>query len=150
VGADPLNAVLDLLSSLLARDLGVAIRRHGLHAGFSVLHSAADGVEALVFDLMEEFRAPIIEACALALFGRKALDKGSFSLWGEGEKRMWRLTREGYAACIRGHEAWLARPVRGQRSGHEMLWRGVFEEQALSYADHCRGGPTYVPYRLDY
>ena len=149
-GADPLNAVLDLLSSFLARDITVAVRRHGLHPGFGVLHTAEDGAEALAYDLMEEFRAPIVEACALALFGRKALMAEHFSEWGEGAQRMWRLTREGYAACVRGYEAWLARPVRGQRSGHEMLWRGVFEEQALAYAAHCRAEASYEPYRLDY
>lgn len=145
-GRDPLNAVLDILSHLLARDLGVVIRRVGLHPGFGILHATEDGREALVYDLMEEFRAPIIEACALALFGRKALTLESFTRWGT----MMRLTREGQAACIRGYEAWLTRPVRGQRSGVEKLWRGIFEEQAESLSQSFEGGMTYEPYRLDY
>jgi CRISPR-associated protein Cas1 len=146
-GEDPVNAVLDLLSSLLARDMEVALERHGLHTGFAVLHAAEDGVEALVHDLMEEFRAPVVEACALALFGRRALELRHFERWGADG---WRLTDEGYAACIRGYEAWVARPVTGQRSGEKMLWRGVMEEQALAYAAHCEDGVPYEPYRMDY
>ncbi len=145
-GEDPMNAVLDLLSGLLARDMEVALERHGLHTGFAVLHSAEDGAEALVHDLMEEFRAPVVEACALALFGRRALEERHFDAWGD----TWRLTAEGYSACIRGYEAWVARPVTGQRSGEKMLWRGVMEEQALAYAAHCEDGDAYEPYRMDY
>lgn len=145
-GEDAMNVVLDLLSSLLARDMEVALERHGLHTGFAVLHAAEDGVEALVHDLMEEFRAPIVEACALALFGRRALERQHFEAWGDS----WRLTQEGYGACIRGYEAWVARPVTGQRSGTKMVWRGVLEEQALAYAAYCEDGAAYEPYRMDY
>lgn len=145
-GEDPMNAVLDALSNLLARDMEMAIERHGLHTGFAVLHSAEDGTEALVHDLMEELRAPIVEACALALFGRRALEEQHFQAWGDH----WRLTSEGYASCIRGYEAWVARPVTGQRSGTKMLWRGVMEEQALAYAAYCEDGSAYEPYRMDY
>ncbi|WP_137177014.1 CRISPR-associated endonuclease Cas1 [Roseomonas sp. AR75] len=145
-GEDPVNAVLDVLSGLLARDLEVALERHGLHTGFAVLHAAEDGVEALVHDLMEEFRAPVVEACALALFGRRALEAKHFDAWGDS----WRLTGDGYSACIRGYEAWVARPVRGQRSGESMLWRGVMEEQALAYAAQCEDDTPYEPYRMDY
>ena len=146
IGADPFNVALDVLCSFLARDLSVVVRRVGLHPGFGVLHTADDGAEALVYDLMEEFRAPVAEACALALFGRRALTKASFSQWGE----TWRLTREGFAATVRGYETWLAHPVQGQRSGVDMLWRGVFEEQAHAFAAHCEGGADYQPYRMDF
>lgn len=145
-GEDPMNIVLDLLSSFLARDLAVAAERHGLHTGFGVLHAAEDGVDALVFDLMEEFRAPIVEACALAMFGRKALTLVDFEPRGEG----WRLGQSGYAGCVRGYEAWMARPVRGQRSGETMLWRGVMEEQCLAFAAFCEEQLPYSPYRMDY
>ncbi|MFO0371395.1 MAG: CRISPR-associated endonuclease Cas1 [Brevundimonas sp.] len=145
-GEDAMNVVLDLLSGLLARDMEVALERHGLHTGFAVLHAAEDGVEALVYDLMEEFRAPLVEACALALFGRRALERQHFESWGDS----WRLTQEGYGACIRGYEAWVARPVTGQRSNEKMLWRGVMEEQALAYVAYCEDGVAYEPYRMDY
>jgi len=145
-GHDPFNIVVDVLSSLLSRDLSVAVRRAGLHPGFGVLHQADDGAEALVYDLMEEFRAPVVEACAVALFGRRALTLASFTAWG----RQHRLTQDGYAAVLRGYEKWVSQPVVGQRSGREMWWRGVFEEQVAAYAGHVEGRAAYVPYRVDY
>ena len=145
-GEDPVNIVLDILSGFLARDIEVAAERHGLHTGFGVLHATEDGVEALVFDLMEEFRAPVVEACALAMFGRRALTIGNFVPSGGG----WRLGPQGYQACVRGYEAWMARPVRGQRSGDSMLWRGVMEEQAMAYAAQAEDDLPYDPYRMDY
>ena len=145
-GEDPMNIVLDVLSSFLARDVMVAAERHGLHTGFAVLHASEDGVDALVHDLIEEFRAPVVEACALALFGRRALTLAHFEPRGAG----WAFAQDGYAACVRGYEAWVARAVRGQRSGENMLWRGVMEEQALAYAAFCEEGLPYEPYRMDY
>lgn len=145
-GTDPFNAVLDLLCSLLARDVRIAAERIGLHLGFGTLHATDDGEDALVYDLMEELRAPIAEACAAALFGRRALREEHFVARPVGGVR---LDREGYAACIRGYEAWVARAVRS-RSGRSTTWRGIMEDQALAYAAHCEGRETYAPYVMDY
>ena len=59
--SDAFNVVLNYLAALLGRDLFALAQRHGLHPGFGALHSAADGEHALVYDLMEEFRAPLAE-----------------------------------------------------------------------------------------
>lgn len=145
-GLDPLNAVLDLLSSLLARDMTVAIERAGLEPGFGVLHASEDGVEALAFDLMEAFRAPIVEACAFASLGRKAIGVEDFERWGT----TWRLTRAGHAATIRAYEAWVQRPIRSPRTETSLLWRGLMEEEARAFGEACMHNKPFAPYLMDF
>lgn len=145
-GEDPLNLVLDVLSGLLARDLLLAVERAGLHPGFGVLHTSGEGEDALVFDLIEAFRAPVVEACACAMIGRGALSLEDFAQAGG----QWRLSREGWAIVIRQHEAWLSRPIQSPHSGQKVLWRGLFEEEALAFARACESGQPFVPYRMDW
>jgi CRISPR-associated protein Cas1 len=143
---DPINAVLSIMSGLLSRDIRVMAQRAGLHIGFGNLHAVEEGEEALVYDLIEEFRAPVAEAAALALFNRGAFKPEMFLQSGQGV----RLDRAGWAAAIRGYEAWVARPIRSPRSGRRVLWRGLMFDQAQAYAAHCEGRETYRPYVLDH
>lgn len=143
---DAANLAVNAVCHMLARDLRSVALKAGLHPGFGALHETADGEDALVHDLIEEFRGPVAEACVAALFNRKALDAESFIVEAVGL----RLTREGWAALIRGYEAWVARPVRSPRSGRELLWRALMLEQAYAYAEHCETGAPYRPYVMDY
>lgn len=144
---DPVNAVLSFLSGLMSRDVRAMAQRAGLHTGLSILHSPEDGEDALVYDLAEEFRAPVAEAATLALFGRKALTPAMFlAPSGSGV----RLTREAWPVLIRGYEAWVQRPILSPRSGKRVLWRGLMLEQAQAFAAHCEGGEAYRPYVMDY
>ncbi len=146
VGSDPFNIVCDALSHFLARDARTAALRAGLHPGFGALHGVEDGSDALVYDLIEAFRAPLVEATALALFARKALTADDFVEAGGAR----RLGREGWNALVRGWETTLARPVREPISGERMTWRGVLQAQACDYARACETGESFRPYRMDF
>ena len=65
--ADPVNIALDVLAGLLARDFSAIVLSVGLHPGFGVLHAVSDARDACVYDLMEEFRAGLIESTVLEL-----------------------------------------------------------------------------------
>jgi CRISP-associated protein Cas1 len=142
---DPFNLMLNILANMLARDVRAAILKAGLHPGFGVLHQAQDGGEALVHDLMEAFRAPVLEACASALANRKALRPEHFTA--DGERLT--LSREGWRALIRGYEAWVLRPIRAA-NGENMLWRSLMAHEASNFAASCRTGEAFLPYRMDY
>lgn len=143
---DPVNILLDVASSLLSRDIGIAAGRCGLHLGFAALHATTGDRPSLIFDLMEEFRAPIAEALVLALIGRKAVTPDMFAR----EKNAWRMTRDAWGPVIRGYEGWVARPIKEPRSGDRMLWRALFEVQAMAYARACENNTAYSPYVMDY
>jgi CRISPR-associated protein Cas1 len=144
--SDPMNAALDLLSGLLARDINVSVDRAGLHPGFGILHATQDLGDALVYDLMEAFRAPIVEACLFAAIGRGAFTAEHATRFGDG----WRLSREGMRVLIRQYEAWVQRPILSPHSGEKGLWRALFEDEAMALARAVETSSTFQPYLMDY
>jgi CRISPR-associated protein Cas1 len=75
---DPVNAVLSLLYTFLINRMVAAVRVAGLDPYPGVLHALEYGRQALPLDLVEEFRAPLADTVALALFNLRILKKGDF------------------------------------------------------------------------
>ncbi|CBS89272.1 CRISPR-associated endonuclease Cas1 [Azospirillum lipoferum] len=149
---DPVNAVLSYLSGLLERDVAALIARHGLHPGFGVLHSPQDRHDAGIYDLMEEFRAPLMEGLAVTLFNRRTLRPDHFSRreTGEGEIKGCRIDPDAVGAIIRAYEQWVRRPVASPRDGKRTTWRGLIGFQAQALAAHVQGREPYRAYVMDY
>jgi CRISPR-associated protein Cas1 len=144
---DPVNLVLNFTCGLLARDIGVAIARAGLHPGFGVLHESADRRDAAVYDLMEEFRAAMTESLAVYLFNNRALSHRNFSDAPHGGLR---IDREGANQVIRSYEASAERVVKHPVTGRRGSWRAMMLEQAFAYAAHVEDRATYRPFVMDY
>lgn len=145
--SDPVNAVLSLVSTLLYRDIAALADRHGLHPGFGTLHTARDGHPALLSDLIEEFRAPLVEA-----FARVILNDGTLipDFFITGIDRQPRLVPEGYSRLLAARERWLARVIKSPRTGKRHRWRRLVEEQIAAYRAHIEDGEPYAPYLMDY
>lgn len=139
---DPLNAAVNWLTAMLGRDVRAALMRRGLHPGFGVLHSAADGGEACVWDMMEGFRAPLTEGLAVALFNQGRLRPEHFAPNAEGATR---IAPAGRAALIRGYETAAGRLVTSPHSGRRRTWRILMQEEAGALAAHCRD-PAASPF----
>ncbi|ASM77905.1 RNA-directed DNA polymerase [Vitreoscilla filiformis] len=75
---DPVNACLSLGYGVLAHNLHTLIRLEGLNAHLGHLHVATPGSLALVSDLMEEFRAPVVDAVVLTLWREGRLQASDF------------------------------------------------------------------------
>ena len=75
---DPLNACLSFLYTLLAGRVEDAVRSAGLLPGAGALHEPGPGRAALVFDLVEEFRAPLVDRLVLRLVNRRQLAPEDF------------------------------------------------------------------------
>ena len=124
-----------------------AILRRGLHPGFGVLHAATDRHDALVWDLMEVFRAPLSEGLVVALFNQGRLDVAMFA---EAESGV-RIAAEGRKALVIGYETTVGRVLKSPRSGRRRTWRMLMQEEAGAIAEHCRNpeAAPYMPYLLD-
>ena len=144
---DPVNLVLSWASAMLTRDLRAFVTRSGLHPGLGALHAARDGNDAAVFDLVEEFRAPLAEGLAIYLFNNRILQPAMFDTLADGTLH---IEAPGRDAVIRTYEAWLDRDVKSPNSGERLRWRGLVEEQVDAYARHFRLGEPYRPYRMDH
>lgn len=64
---DPVNSLLSLGYTLLHQNLHSLILAIGLHPHYGNLHTPRDNHPALVSDLMEEFRAPVVDSLVMYL-----------------------------------------------------------------------------------
>jgi len=133
---DPFNVTVSYLATRLAADLHAIISRRGLHPGFACLHASQDGRASLALDLMEEFRAPLVEGLSVTLFRQHRLRKEYFV---KGEGGHLRATPEAIRAMIRGYEQRLSTRATEPGTGQKTTWRGLMEGQVIAYRRHVTG-----------
>jgi CRISPR-associated protein Cas1 len=144
---DPVNLILGWLSSLLARETEVLLLRHGLHSGFATLHGTRDDHLGCVYDLMEPFRAPLVEALTVTLFNQRHLAATDFD---SSDPRHCRILPQARRTVIRQWESWLDNPIRNPRTGKRLMWRGLIEDHILAYVRSLRTAEPFVPYHMDH
>lgn len=81
---DPFNSIISYGYSLLYRNIIGAIERHGLHPYFAYMHQLKGGHAALASDLVEEFRAPVVDRTALHLVNDGMVEPEDFYENGQG------------------------------------------------------------------
>ncbi len=75
---DPFNSLLSYGYSLLYRDIIGAIDRHGVHPYFAFMHRLRFGHAALASDLIEEFRAPLVDRTVVDLVNEGVVELSDF------------------------------------------------------------------------
>jgi CRISP-associated protein Cas1 len=137
---DPINALLSLGYSILAKELAGVGHAVGLDPFLGFLHQPRYGRPALALDLMEEFRPLLADSVAISLVNRGEIDPGDFIkaasgtfLNEQGRRRFW--------------EAWFRRmdtEVSHPEFGYKMSYRRMLEVQARQLWRVVRGDvPAY-------
>jgi CRISPR-associated endonuclease Cas1 len=80
---DPVNATLSFLYTVLANRIESFIRMKGLDPGIGSLHVVSYGRNSLVYDLIEEFRTPIVDTLTCSLFNNGVLIPDDFRSCGD-------------------------------------------------------------------
>jgi CRISP-associated protein Cas1 len=75
---DPVNALLSFGYTILLNNVLSSIIAEGLSPYFGNLHYGEDRKTYLAFDLMEEFRSPIVDSLVLAVINKKLLKPNDF------------------------------------------------------------------------
>jgi CRISPR-associated protein Cas1 len=75
---DPVNALLSYGYSLLHHQCSSALQTTGLDPYIGFLHSSQYSKPALALDLMEEFRAPIVDSVVITLINNRVLHSDDF------------------------------------------------------------------------
>lgn len=75
---DPVNSVISLLYSVLGQEISGALQGVGLDPQVGFLHKERPGRNSLALDILEEFRAYIVDSIALKLFNNKTLTTNDF------------------------------------------------------------------------
>lgn len=144
---DPLNAAINYLTAILARDMRAAIISSGLHPGFGMLHATTDRTDAAVYDLMEPFRAPLTEGIAVTLFNQNRLRPGMFN---KSSRRL-QMSMDARRALIKAYEAATARRVNVRGRKHKLAWRPMMRRQALDLCAALRKDDPalFLPYLME-
>lgn len=77
---DPVNSLLGFGYTLLCQHLVSTVRLAGLHTDFGNLHASGKNHPALVLDLMEEFRAQIVDSLVVYLANKQIFSVEDFTL----------------------------------------------------------------------
>jgi len=124
---DPINALLSLGYTLLAQRVQAAAEIVGLDPLLGVLHVPQANRPGLVLDLMETFRAPLVDALVVAAVNKGAIRPGHFDHAGAGEPVV--LRREGMRTFVELFARRLEREVIDPGTGLRLAYRLVLTEE---------------------
>ncbi|MEG0310778.1 MAG: CRISPR-associated endonuclease Cas1, partial [Eubacterium sp.] len=97
---DPVNALLNLGYTLLNNDILTLLETAGFETSLGFLHNLQYGRASLACDIIEEFRAPVIDRLVVSLFNNKRLKGEDF----QNEVSGCCLKKEGFVAFIKAYE----------------------------------------------
>lgn len=141
---DPVNALLSLGYTLLLRQVESAIHVVGLDPWLGTLHAPVAARPSLACDLMEEHRAPLVDALVVAAIARHAFRPDDFEEVGPGEPVV--VKRATVRWMITLFERRLQRKVLVPELGIRLGYRDLLVHQARKLARHVLGEEPYEPW----
>jgi CRISPR-associated protein Cas1 len=147
---DPLNALLGFGYTLAGNELYAAVTSVGLDPHLGFLHGISYGRPSLSLDLLEEFRAPLVDRLTLRLINLKIITAADFEppAAGEGEEPAGlRLTAAARKRYLVEWERCVAVTFKHPLTGQETTFRRAFALQAQAMARAIRQGVEYKPLR---
>lgn len=122
---DPVNALLSLGYSLLAKDLAQACAIVGLDPYLGYYHQPRFGRPSLALDLMEPFRPLIVDSAVLSAINQRMVHLGHFRSAGQACA----LTPAGRKAFFMAYEQRMDQLVTHPIFGYRVSYRRVLEIQ---------------------
>jgi CRISPR-associated protein Cas1 len=123
---DPVNALLSLGYSILAKELTGVCHTVGLDPFFGFFHKPRYGRPALALDLMEEFRPLTVDSIAISLINRSEISRSDFIYSASGCN----LNENGRRAFWQGWFRRLDDEISHPVFQYCMSYRRMFEVQA--------------------
>lgn len=140
--ADPVNALLSLAYSLLAKDCTIASLAVGFDPYVGFYHQPRHGRPSLALDLMEEFRPLIAESAVLTAINNRMITPGHFVRAGNAVN----LTLHGRRAFFHAYEQRMNSLITHPVFDYKVSYRRVLELQARLLARWLtREIPDYIP-----
>lgn len=140
---DPVNALLSLAYSLLARDCMVAALTVGFDPYIGLYHQPRYGRPALALDVMEEFRPLIADSAVLTMINNRMLTPTDFVRAGEAVN----LTPEGRKRFFMAYEKRMSDTVTHPLFDYKVSYRRAIELQFRLLARTLTGEiERYLPF----
>lgn len=144
---DPVNSLLGLGYSLLLGQITGAIYSAGLDPYQGFYHCLKFGRPALALDMMEEFRAPVVDATVLALVNLKEIVPQDFIFDEENEKCV--LDKDALKKYFHGYTRKISTIVTHDQLGIKGDYLRIFNEQARELSRCIKSGvPDYRAFLL--
>lgn len=138
---DAVNALLSLGYSMLAKDFTVACYAVGFDPMMGFYHQPRFGRPALALDLMEPFRALVVDSAVVSAINNKMVTPREFVCAGPAVA----LTAEGRKAFYRAYELRMDTLVTHPLFGYRVTYRRMLEVQARLLAKLIEGEIDQYP-----
>lgn len=140
---DPVNAMLSYAYTVLLGEVTRAVQIAGLDPTHGFLHRPHRGRPSLALDVMEEFRALIVDTCVLRVIATGAVRPDGFTVTDEQGCRMDAVTKR---ALVTELERRLLTVVTHPYLRQKMTYRGYIEHQARHIANLVASPGVRGPY----
>ena len=141
---DPINSLLSFGYTLLYNNVLSMILAEGLNPYLGNLHSSARNETHLAFDLMEEFRSPIVDSLVLTVTNRQVITPSDFT-WPNLEGGIY-LTDEAKRVFLKAFEERLGETTTHPDVKTKVSYRRVIQLQVQRYKLNLLDGTPYAPY----
>jgi CRISPR-associated protein Cas1 len=139
---DPVNAMLSLAYSMLAKDCTLAALAVGFDPYLGFYHQPRFGRPALGLDLMEEFRPLVAESTVLSCINNRVVTEKDFVRAGQAVN----LTTAGRKRFFQTYEQRMSSLITHPLFDYKVSYRRALELQARLLAKTLTGEiPAYVP-----
>ncbi|HUX65903.1 MAG TPA: CRISPR-associated endonuclease Cas1 [Terriglobales bacterium] len=138
---DPVNALLSLAYSLLAKDLTVTCQAMGFDAYWGFYHQPRFGRPALALDLMEPFRPLIADSAVLSAINTRMVTPADFVRSGPAVA----LTPNGRKGFFRAYELRMDGLATHPELDYRVSYRRMLEVQARLLARYLDGEIRQYP-----
>lgn len=132
---DPINALLSLAYSMLARDWTGALHAVGADPYCGFFHRFKHGKPALALDLMEEFRPLVADSTVIQVLNNGEIDARHFLRRGPACS----LTDVGRRKFLEAYARRLEQEVRHPLLGYTLSYRRLLLVQARLFTRFCAG-----------
>lgn len=141
---DPVNSLLSFGYSLLFENVLSLILAEGLSPYFGNLHGAKRQQAYLAFDLMEEFRSPVVDTLVMKMINQKIIRPTDFE-WPTDKGGVY-LTEQARRLYLKNFEARMSLKTSFPSLKDPATFRRIIELQIRRYAQALKGEDQYEPF----
>jgi CRISPR-associated protein Cas1 len=141
---DPVNALLSLGYTLVYKEIGSLLDGLGFDPYLGFFHQPRHGHATLASDLLEEFRAPLVDRLTLFLVNDRVLQEQDF--YTHAPSGGIHLKDESRKRYFLHYEKAITRPVPSEDGTSQTGYRRLFLRQAERLRNAVLAGEPYTPY----
>lgn len=146
--ADPVNSLLSFAYTLTFYNIVSYLHARGLDPALGIYHEMSQGHPALASDLLEEFRAPVVDALVISVINRNQIGPADFH-YAEGNPQPCLLRDEARARFLHAFEEKMSELHAHPDAAHPVDWRRTIDLQVCRLLRYIQGAVSeYRPFEI--